>query len=222
MNSKIIIQRPVTNGITLQGFNDLTDVYDNTQSGDTVVVYGGTYALVADGLQLRDGVRWKFIGNPTISSDAVAGTFYDNNVAVTVHFSGDVVITNSNGLASRIILQHASSVINGFHWVYDVRISQAGTAAPTVLATYKNTLGGSVVWTRTATGTYRATLSEAFPTIKTKTTAQYVDGDETEAIKNLVPAQATLNYITILNYGTSVSTLEDVFNYANLRVEVSP
>lgn len=50
--------------------------------------------------------------------------------------------------------------------VYTALLNQSGTDAP-VATVLENTLGGTVVWTRSATGNYRATLSGAFPAAKT-------------------------------------------------------
>jgi len=44
---------------------------------------------------------------------------------------------------------------------YVARLAQSGTNAP-VATVFENTLGGTVVWTRGAPGTYRATLAGAF------------------------------------------------------------
>ena len=45
-------------------------------------------------------------------------------------------------------------------------LSQIGNAAPTATV-LENTLGGTVVWSRTGTGVYTATLNGAFPLGKT-------------------------------------------------------
>ena len=49
---------------------------------------------------------------------------------------------------------------------YTALLSQSGTGAPTVTV-LENTLGGTVVWTRSSTGTYIGTLSGAFNLSKT-------------------------------------------------------
>jgi hypothetical protein len=49
---------------------------------------------------------------------------------------------------------------------YVAIISQAGTSAPSVTV-IKNTLGGTIVWTRSLTGVYLGTLAGAFTTNKT-------------------------------------------------------
>ena len=46
--------------------------------------------------------------------------------------------------------------------VYAAVLSQTGTNAPTV-SVKENTLGGTVVWTRSGVGIYNGTLSGAFP-----------------------------------------------------------
>lgn len=49
---------------------------------------------------------------------------------------------------------------------YAAVLNQAGTDAP-VATVLQNTLGGAVVWSRSAAGHYRATLAGAFPANKT-------------------------------------------------------
>lgn len=48
---------------------------------------------------------------------------------------------------------------------YRALITQTGTAAP-VATVLENTLGGTLVWTRLTSGTYRGTLTGAFPVAK--------------------------------------------------------
>jgi hypothetical protein len=50
--------------------------------------------------------------------------------------------------------------------VYIALLNQAGTAAP-VATVLQNELGGGIVWTRDAVGSYVATLGGAFPSGKT-------------------------------------------------------
>lgn len=49
---------------------------------------------------------------------------------------------------------------------YVALVTQTGTSAP-VATVIKNTLGGTVVWSRSGAGSYAATLSGAFPAAKT-------------------------------------------------------
>ena len=50
--------------------------------------------------------------------------------------------------------------------VYTVNMNQTTTSAPTIVTTYENTLGGSIVWTRIGVGDYRGTLTGAFTSLK--------------------------------------------------------
>lgn len=58
-------------------------------------------------------------------------------------------------------------LINGVK-VYRALLNQTGTADP-VATVLENTLGGTVVWTRTDVGTYLGTLAGAFTALKTHT-----------------------------------------------------
>jgi hypothetical protein len=58
------------------------------------------------------------------------------------------------------------SNIGGGYLKYVALLSQTGTGAPTAVV-LENTLGGTVVWTRSDVGDYRATLSGVFTENKT-------------------------------------------------------
>jgi hypothetical protein len=58
------------------------------------------------------------------------------------------------------------SNIGGGYLKYVALLSQTGTGAPTAVV-LENTLGGTVVWTRSGVGDYRATLSGVFTENKT-------------------------------------------------------
>jgi hypothetical protein len=125
---------------TIETFTDLTLINANTVAGDLVVVNNGSYDIGDNSIQLKDGVNWLFRGNPTISSDAVAGTFYDNNVIVYCRFSGDVNITNSNNGASRVVLTNSLSRIKGLEFRLKARVFiEAG--ATSTKTEYYNSLG---------------------------------------------------------------------------------
>lgn len=51
--------------------------------------------------------------------------------------------------------------------VYTVVMNQTATSAPTIVTTFENTLGGSIIWTRNGAGDYRGALTGAFPSLKT-------------------------------------------------------
>ena len=92
-----------------KGLYDLLDVYDNTVSGDLVIVKGN-HNVGDNSIQLKDGVNWKFLGNPTISSDSSNFTFKDSASTVDVYFDGDVNIVNTASFFKRISLASTSKV----------------------------------------------------------------------------------------------------------------
>lgn len=162
MRSKIIIQQPTPTSMGIKGLDSLLDVYDNTKAGDVVIVYPGTYDIGNNSIQLKDGVHWHFFPGVTITSDSTGGTFKDNNVQCNLRFDGFPTITNSNGLDKRIVLQHASSLLDGFYWEYCAQFQLGIEENPTVFQIFRNTLGGDLVWTRNSTGIYYGTLSGVF------------------------------------------------------------
>jgi len=119
---------------------DLTEVYENTVSGDLVTVNPGTYNIGNNSIQLKDGVNWNFIGVPTISSDSANGTFIDAGIAVDVNFNGKLVIVNTNLFYNRINLTTNDSEVHGFTLKYyiDFIVSSAGVE---IISTNVNELG---------------------------------------------------------------------------------
>jgi hypothetical protein len=101
-----------------KGLYDLLDVYDNTTSGDLVIVKGN-HDIGDNSIHLKDGVNWLFMGNPTISSDSSNGTIKDGGVDIDTHFQGKLTIQNSVSPAYRISLSNASSSLKGFAFIYD-------------------------------------------------------------------------------------------------------
>jgi hypothetical protein len=102
MRSKIVIVKTTPTGASLIGVDSLTQVYDNTQSGDLVTVYPGTYDIGNNSIVLKDGVNWSFMGKPTIISSSTNGTFDASSATevnpIRVHFEGKVNILNTNGV----------------------------------------------------------------------------------------------------------------------------
>lgn len=94
--------------------------------------------------------------------------------------------TNTTQIATTAFVQSATRPYK----VYTALISQTGTSAPTAIV-LENTLGGTVVWTRTASGQYLATLSGAFTVDKTvpiisATSVSYMFASKPNSINNLV------------------------------------
>ncbi len=97
----VIIIKP--NGTQLR-VDSLTDVYANTVDGDLIEVRGN-HDIGDNSIQLKDGVNWKFIGNPKIETTAdyvfdVSNTSMVNQIYV--EFFGDVNLISSGDAADVI------------------------------------------------------------------------------------------------------------------------
>jgi hypothetical protein len=79
---------------------------------------------------------------------------------------------NNNNFFTRNWWNNALSIIkkaisdNKPYKVYTALLTQTGSNAPTAIV-LENTLGSELVWTRNVAGTYSATLTNAFPEVKT-------------------------------------------------------
>lgn len=105
--------------------------------------------------------------------------------------------------------------------VYTALISQSGTSAPTAIV-LENTLGGTVVWSRSSGGVYHATLSGAFTINKTicQTSSTY------GGLSNygmVIPRITSTNFIEILSILPDTKTLTDgLLSLAPIEIRVYP
>lgn len=101
----------------------------------------------------------------------VRGYNFNTNAVFTGNLSYDTIVSPTSLLASgtngKVSTVPASIYLNARPYkVYVALITQTGTSAPTATV-LENTLGGTVVWTRSSVGTYVATLNGAFILNKT-------------------------------------------------------
>ena len=144
---KIIVLKSDGN---VAGYDTIQAGVTNAVSGDCVVIYPGTYA---ETILLKTGVDIHCIGSVNITgvNDGSSGT----HSAVVMKISGSPAITiiNKYDSGSHITFQNYSNYKG-----YMAKLTQTGTAAPTVTV-LANTIGGTVSFTRTDTGTYKVTIS---------------------------------------------------------------
>ena len=114
----IEILRTFNNAVTVRPLNDLTAINENTLSGDTVIVYPGTYDLGAKQIILKNGVNWEFHEGVNISSTNINGTFTDNNAEAVTSWKGSPIISNTNGFRKRIVISNANSQVKNFYWYW--------------------------------------------------------------------------------------------------------
>ncbi len=99
------------------------------------------------------------------NGNVIIGTGTDNGSGAVLQVNGKtsgVAATASNHYVTKAQLDAAGRPYK----VYTALLSQSGTNAPTAIV-LENTLGGTVVWTRTGTGNYTAALTGAFTSNKT-------------------------------------------------------
>jgi hypothetical protein len=88
---------------------------------------------------------------------------------------------------------------------YRALVTQSSTSAPTATV-LENSLGGAVVWARSSTGTYTATLVGAFTSAKTFI-MQPGETGTIAAIKNVLAVRTSADVVTVTT--GSGGTLED-------------
>jgi len=167
-----LIQSGATNGFkfwdvraTPRGVEYSSD-YSATYNDRSLVDFGSVKGLISDSLAAG--------GSPTLQQVALAG----NETTLSI-IANTVNVKNDNEFAGvieagELTVDRTFSLPNrsGFvrvgenYKVYTALLTQSGTSAP-VATVLENTLGGTVVWSYTASGDYLATLSGAFTVGKT-------------------------------------------------------
>lgn len=91
------------------------------------------------------------------------GNFFNNNIIGLGNgkFSGTVTASPATLSTQLVTKGQLDAVTSRPYKVYTALISQSGTNAP-VATVLENTLGGTVVWSRTSTGIYLGTLTGVF------------------------------------------------------------
>jgi hypothetical protein len=107
-------------------------------------------------------------GHIFLGGNVLIGTTTDSGYKLDVN--GNVKATSfikSGGTSSQFLMADGSiSTGTAAYKVYTALLTQTGTNAPTATV-LENTLGGTVVWTRSGVGAYIGTLSNAFTSEKT-------------------------------------------------------
>jgi len=107
--------------------------------------------IVSGGSQLI-----QIAGTSTATNNFVAGTSTNQVYTFRYVFSNIWILSISPSYISQ----------EKTYRVYTATLTQSGTAAPTVTV-LQNNLGGTVVWSRTGVGEYKATLASVFTSNKT-------------------------------------------------------
>ncbi|MHB8362943.1 MAG: hypothetical protein ACYDBX_04980, partial [Patescibacteria group bacterium] len=97
----------VINGIA---YSSLTSAMSAATSGDTLILYAGTYNLGSASLTLKNGVNIKRVGAVTITSSNATSTITDNNVAITIEMDNGFSILNTGGGTPTLLSNSASMI----------------------------------------------------------------------------------------------------------------
>ena len=130
--------------------------------------------------------------------------------------SGDLLLgtstpainTNEKPTTRNFGIGDVASLINtgfeGGYKVYTALLTQAGNTNPPVATIMQNTLGGTIVWTRTGTGAYTATIADVLFTLNK--TMVFINGGSATATANIEWASPTTATVTIDTTADSVLT----------------
>lgn len=195
-----------------------------TDSNFRMVQDGGVAQLSCVDNAISAHVGFK-LGNGWLNFTSGGAASFSSTLSAT-SYTGDATLTgtptaptaapgtNTTQIATTAFVQAASRPYK----IYFALLTQTSTGAP-VATVLENTLGGTVVWTRTSTGIYVGTLSGAFTTNKTSAT---ITNGSTGA--KIIGAYAdTVNTITVGTVSALTSAVEDdVLFVAPIEIRVYP
>lgn len=118
----------------------------------------------------------------------------------------------------------ADGTVRALPKIYTAIINQSGTSDPTVTV-LENTLGGTVVWARTAVGTYTGTLSGAFTSAKTVAFLQFnIDNDYTAGRTAVHPSIGRIdnNTMRLETLTNAANAADDLLKNASVEIKVYP
>jgi hypothetical protein len=149
-----------------------------------------------------------------INIEAINNTFLGSvNGTVTVQSRGNATLQSTNG---NLLLNspNGNVVVNGVK-VYKALLTQSSTNAP-VATVLENTLGGTLVWSYVGVGSYRVTLTGAFPLEKTSILTTQSFASTTYVYWNDINS---IDYLT--NNVANIPTNELLY-YTSITIEVYP
>lgn len=204
--------------------------YDSTGITQTGYLLFNQYTGVT--LSSSTGNPLKINNNGSESARFIAGNLLigsTTNTGQKLQVTGDIIATSYTGDAALTGTPTAPTAAPGTNTtqiattafvqatrpykVYTALISQTGTSAPTATI-LENTLGGTVVWTRTGTGAYLATLSGVFTANKTSVLVTPTSGSTI--------ASASSSSVNDVNLSTALSTTAAAIDgvLANATIEI--
>jgi hypothetical protein len=153
----------------------------------------------------------------TLASPIITGSATFNGATsgtVAIHASA----TGGNAVIGNLTITNPASALTAvFPKMYVALLTQFGTDAP-VATVIVNTLGGTVVWTRTDIGEYDATLSGAFPVDKVIAPGTVIASDTGTALSAVRLSSNVMHFVT----GNSGGTTDSVLIATPVIIEIYP
>ena len=221
---------------TLSGSNDTLLVqFDRSFPGFYGITYTGVLAASSTSTTLKaellgrnkSSETWVIIDDVNVTTEGSTTTLTAdlNYMYLALRY---VSTTGNAHVNSTILLKKKSSSASAgggaSYLVYTALLTQSGTDAP-VATVLENTLGGTVVWSRDASGIYVATLSGAFTANKTTPISQreQQSSDNVDDIPKWLTGLRLTDNTYGLNTGNFDSGLSDsVLNGAFIEIRVYP
>jgi len=178
-----------------------TTVIDILRNGNTTFIgsVSGIAATTANHFVIKSQFDLKAdLASPILTGDPKAPTAT----------AGD----NDTSIATTAFVATAT----GNYKKYVALLTQTGTSAPTATV-LENTLGGTVVWTRTSTGEYKGTLTGAFTTNKT-----FFPQPSISLASYILAAVLNTNELTISSRNTSGVSTDALLTNSTIEIRVYP
>ena len=203
-------------GLTVENLSIDTDPYTHFSLG-TASKPG--YFKLANGYNLGNGFEIYQAGTGKVYfnfNNADNAIILDPASDEKLQVNGGVKINNLAGTGTRRVVADASGNLStqgvGYR-VYTALLTQTGTNAP-VATVLENTLGGTVVWSRTGTGVYRGILTGAFTSDKT---FQVIGASNTSFI---LLSTSGISEVVINTYKSSGTTSDGFLSKASYEIRV--
>jgi hypothetical protein len=217
------------------GINSANAGYANSTFGTGQQVASMNTTVVGQAANIVNTQILDFNATPTKPLFVVGnGTIQNADEDYTVLTRSDAFVVRQNGSAevpslttSLINADTTGKIVVTKEWVqtqtqksyevYTALLTQTGNNAP-VATVLENTLGGTVVWTRTNTGQYLATLSGAFTL--DKTVVFVTTGSKGTITANAYPSD--VNNISLNTFSTSDSLyrIDDAIEKTSFEIRV--
>lgn len=189
------------------GFENFTRAFAETSIGYFGTDMSGSATTIVSADRLFN------IGNGAAAgARSNAFTVLKNGLATLPSVTNSLITADTTGKA--VVTKEYINAITKPYKVYVALLTQGGTNAPTVIV-LENTLGGSIVWSYSATGVYYGTLTGAFTSDKTTVLNNITNGNV-----HVTAIRASSDVIQIQTRDLSSTNVNNAMNGMTLEIRV--